>query len=318
MFQKTWKVTLSLTLLAGIIVLLTTVRIEKAKEVSIAVPIYNVIGQFTDLRNWLHWHPLLHKADSSSIQYTAGSSHSKAALHYGKTEFELVSSGPVSIVVTETDQGKTILQSLSAVADSMGRYTKVQWKKSIGLVSWARDKVAGHDDMEMGLNNLKHFVEDPARLYGFPLEIRQVVDTLVITKRAQTTIDQRNQMLQKLYDELLTYARTNGLHSNGIRLGAFRGGANDEMEIMAGIPVDKKVLEANGIYYLHMPRNGRMLVGSYEGPYDKVALLYNAMDRYTIDKSLQKVAQGYEKYFTDPKSSSDSMHMKIEIYYPIF
>jgi effector-binding domain-containing protein len=82
--------------------------------------------------------------------------------------------------------------------------------------------------------------------------------------------------------------------------------------------VDKRMKESDGIKYLRMPRVGRMLVGKYEGDYKNIRQLYHSMEKYLGDKHLKKAALPYEKYFTDPHSATDSLHMKIELYYPIF
>jgi effector-binding domain-containing protein len=66
-----------------------------------------------------------------------------------------------------------------------------------------------------------------------------------------------------------------------------------------------------------MPSHGKMLIGYYQGDYAGLKKLYVAMDNYVFDKHLHIIASPYEKYFTNPQSAQDSMHMKIELHYPI-
>jgi effector-binding domain-containing protein len=66
-----------------------------------------------------------------------------------------------------------------------------------------------------------------------------------------------------------------------------------------------------------VPPKGRAVVGYYEGNYAGLKKLYAAMEKYIYDKHLHPVAAKYEKYLINPHSSADSLHMKIEIYYPI-
>jgi len=82
--------------------------------------------------------------------------------------------------------------------------------------------------------------------------------------------------------------------------------------------LNKRVPEKNGIKYLKMPPIGRMLVGEYDGDYHNIQLLYRSIERYMSDKHLRKVALPYEKYLSDPQSPTDSLHMRMEIYYPIY
>jgi effector-binding domain-containing protein len=67
-----------------------------------------------------------------------------------------------------------------------------------------------------------------------------------------------------------------------------------------------------------MPSKGKMLTGYYEGVYPGLRKLYEAMDRYVTDKRLKLIAVPYERYLTDPRSAADSLHMKIELCYPVF
>ena len=73
-----------------------------------------------------------------------------------------------------------------------------------------------------------------------------------------------------------------------------------------------------GINYLSMPASGRMLTAHYKGPYSKLNQVYTVMEKYIRDNTLQKVAICYEKYYTHPQSNEDSLHMEIEVLYPIF
>ena len=60
-----------------------------------------------------------------------------------------------------------------------------------------------------------------------------------------------------------------------------------------------------------------MLVGLYEGPYQGIGKLYQAMDRFAKSRHFSHVPSQYEKYMTNLISSEDSLHMKIEIHYAI-
>ena len=196
--------------------------------------------------------------------------------------------------------------------------TNLSWTKSIPLSSWLREKLHGSNEMRNGLEKLKKNSEDPEFAYGFPIYIGPVADTLVITKKTIAPREQVVPALKNLFGELKAYAAENRILTAPYRMAAFNYHGNGEVEIMAGIPAENKAPEMNGINYLKMPRGGRMLVGKYEGPYTSLHNLYSAMEQFRIDRALQGIAVKYEKYLTDPVTHEDSLHMKIEIYYPIF
>ena len=294
------------------------IPVEIKKEITIESSIVNVSGQVTDLRNWKHWYPFFEEKDTSSLHYSYSTTTVNSFLHFDKHQYTIVNVNAAAITIKEETDGRAIYQSLTAEPDSFGRFTHVRWIKAITPFIWLKERFSLTREMRTGLNNLKIFMEDPNQLYGFPIEIRPTADTLVIIKEAVISKKDAHITLQGLYSDLHQYILSNNINSNGQRMAGFVTMENYKMKVTAGVPVNKKVPEKNGISYLRMPASGRMLVGKFEGAYQNINQLYNAMDRYIADKSLRKVALSYEKYLTDPQSSLDSLHMKIEVYFPIY
>jgi hypothetical protein len=87
---------------------------------------------------------------------------------------------------------------------------------------------------------------------------------------------------------------------------------------VVGIPVSSRRPEKGGIQFLKLPAQGRLLVGSYEGPDSIMSRLYQAMDKYVLDKELKKVAVSFEKKhrkFFEVDEPGRSVH---ELVYPIY
>jgi effector-binding domain-containing protein len=172
--------------------------------------------------------------------------------------------------------------------------------------------------MDSSLANLKAFMENPVQFYGFPIELRPIADTLLLFKK--TTISKKDLIatLQKNYTDLRNYAKENDIPISNNRIAGFIEVPNNQVQMITCIPVDKRAADKNDISYMTMPVKGRMVVGSFEGDYNNIHQIYRSIDRYMTDNSLQKVTIPYEKYYTDPKSAQDSLHMKIEVCFPIF
>ena len=313
---KLWVIITGLLVLLIGFLLIGPVSFNIKKRITINASIFNVVDQFTELHNWKHWHPGLIGKDSSTFNYSKITRGINSSLSVLKQKYTITSVNSEGISIEEEVNGDKIYQSISAFPDSFNTITHVTWIKVASFSNWIKEKFNRGNEMENGLKNLKSYIEDPEKFYGFHIEIESVSDTLLVTKKAMASKDKIIPTLRNLYTDLNQYLQENKMN-HAERMAGFNLRENDSVEIMAGITVERKEPEKNGIAYMQMPR-GRMLVGDYQGPYDKISQLYIAMNQYLVDKELKRVAMIYEKYFTDPHSKEDSAHMKIKIYYPIY
>jgi effector-binding domain-containing protein len=284
-------------------------------EAKVALPINEISPQITDFRNWVKWYPGLADEDTTQISF----SHADSMVKAGNLELRKSTLSPAAVNLLVRQGSLYSFQTIQLFPDSFGFATKVNWTEQLTPVNWIKYKFGMSSTSGSGLREFKKFADDPSRFFGFPIEIRPVPDPLVITKRKRVLKSQQFICLRNLYDDLFQFARNNHLlsDSNTTRLGAFNPAGNDSVDVMAGIPVAEKTATANGISYLEMPKNGKMLVGYYEGPYNGIRNLYTAMLKYVMLRTLTHVAAPFEKYLTRPKNAEDSLHMKIELYVPI-
>jgi effector-binding domain-containing protein len=319
MKKRTWILIVCLILVVTSFFLWAPITFSIKREIIIRAPIYNVAGKLTDLRNWKQWYPALKTTDSSSFIHSRSTTQINSFLQAGDHVYTILNSSPAYILIRdEKKNGNKEYHSLYTFPDSLGSATRVIWIKSVSPFIWLRDKFHSDENMRIGLTSLKKSLEDPSEFYGFPIAIGPVTDTIVATKTAIANEADKISTLHRLYSEIYQYLQKNNITAGNIRIANFSIGSPGQLKISAGIPVTKKGPEENGIAYLQMPRGGKMLVGKYEGPYSGLNKLYTAMEKYVTDKQLHKVALQYERYLTDPSSANDSLHMRIEIFYPIY
>ncbi len=290
------------------------------KQISIKASIIDVAKQITDLRNWPHWNTTLKKQDTSLFQFSNSTNNVNSFLRFNNREYRIIQQNAVFVVVRENNEKeKPVYHSLYAFPDSFGRSTNILWIKNVSPFTWLKEKIKPSGKVEADLNSLKNFMEDPQQFYGFNIHVGPVVDSLVITKSATSLKTNVPRTISGLYKNIFEYAKENNIYvpENFPRMANFYPINKDSVKIMAGISVNKKAPNKNGITFLEMPSHGKMLIGEYEGDYAGLKKLYAAMNKYFTDKRLQLIAAPYEKYLTDPQSAQDSLHMKIEIYYPI-
>jgi effector-binding domain-containing protein len=307
-----------LVVLTGLL-LFTPPVFKLSKEIIIPVPINHISPQFTDLRHWKNWFPELKDKDSTTLLFTPATSRAGATLRSGSTQYSILRSNLVSITVKEERGVGVSYHLITALPDSIASITRVKWVNWVSALPWLIEKLRPTSKLEAGLASLQDYETDPKEYYGFPISVERVVDTLVLTKKATVRKTELTSSLSSLYQELLDYGRAKnlGVSPDGPRMATFYYEAKDSLHLAVGIPVIRRAPSQDGMDFLEMPARGKMLVGQYEGPYSGLPDLYRAMRSYVADKGMKVVGAIYEKYLTMPRTASDSLHMKIELHYPV-
>jgi hypothetical protein len=173
--------------------------------------------------------------------------------------------------------------------------------------------------MEQGLKSLKAYLENPVKLYGFTIGIHPVIDTLILTKRAIVSRDKVKEKWAALEKELVAYLLDNRILRGEVDIYyGTEAVSSDSLAAVVGIPVSSRRPEKEGMQFLKLPAQGRLLVGSYEGPDSVMPRLYQAMDKYVLDKELKKVAVPFEKKHRKFFESDEPGRSVYELVYPIY
>jgi len=286
--------------------------------IPISRPIDEVAIQFTDLKNWPHWHPDLAGKNPDSLHYSLSTEEVNSFIRTAGPQFTLTAVNPAGIVYKEKFNNKITHHSLLATSDSLGRTTRVSGTSFVNAWEWLKEKISPQNKLKKELQSLKIFLENPLTFYGFPIHIEPVSDTLIMTFQKIIPRGETNLPFQQVYQELTDYARINKLIYKPYRYLSVKGIDNHNFQLAMGIPVNKKVKAAKNIRFLEMPRGGRLLVGSTTGSPSGIRKLYAAMEGYMKDKGLKRVADPLEKYEHFPLSAADSLHIKVEVQIPIY
>ena len=285
---------------------------------SISRPIDEVAIQFTNLKNWPHWHPDLAAKNPDSLHYSLSTEEVNSFIRTAGPQFTLTAVNPAGIVYEERFNNKITYHSLLATSDSLGRTTRVSGVLFVNAWDWLKEKMSPQNKLKKELQSLKIFLENPLTFYGFPIHIEPVSDTLIMTLQKIIPSGETNLPFQQVYQELTDYARINKLIYKPYRYLSVKGIDNHNVQLAMGIPVNKKVRAAKDIRFLEMPGGGRLLVGSTTGSASRIRELYAAMERYMKDKGLKRVADPLEKYEHFPLSAEDSLHIHVEVQIPIY
>lgn len=303
---KLFLIGASVLILLSALLFFGPLQFDKEHQVTIGIAIDEVSPQITQISNWAHWFGGVKKMDSSGF-------------YFKEKKYTLIQAGPTNVLVKEEGTGNTAYHYFTAFSDSSGHATHVTWVRGERPFYWIKNKLDPSREMDSVLQNLKTYLEDPLKYYGFRLFFSPVIDTLVITQRAITSKINKLRTLAGLYANLRNYANSHDIPQsvNEPRMAYFYPVGKDSLQIWAGMAVNSRKSPSGGIEYLVMPKTGKTLIGLYEGPYSGLGKLYDAMDRFAKSRNLNRVPSQYEKYLTDPSSPGDSLHMKIEIHYAI-
>ena len=300
-----------LIILAGLWIL--PVRLSKSEEVLVALPINEVSPLLTNLHQWMNWYtPLQDKKGATATI-------SDSLLIFPDYSIKRIAWGPTRIEVREQKGKQQQDYTIDLLPDSFGFATKLILVQQINAGEWIRKRLGLGNKSASPIACFKQFADDPKRIFGFDMKVKQVTDTLVMTKRVMAANKDQMTTLCKLFDQLRLFAKEHhaDLDSHSRPMASFSPAGPDSTTVMAGLPVTQKGSPGPDITYMEMPAKGKMLIGYYTGPYSGIAGLYSQMYHYARRNNLSMVAAVFEKYWTAPPCEGDSLHMTIELFFPI-
>jgi effector-binding domain-containing protein len=284
---------------------------------TIKTPMFDLSGLLTDLNNWKKWDTsFFNKDDSVSIVNSPGVKQSHAVDLQGRERMKLTVINPAFLLIEQNGVSSQVITMQTA---PQNQYTDVQWITKKAGWQWLRDKVTGNDEISPALNNLRKFAENTADLYGFPIRMTKVIDPVFCTKRVVVQSANFKYHIPELLADLHRFMAANKMTASKdyyyVSSSPLMG---DKTELGVGIPVQSFPHARDGFEILELPVDGHLLIGSYKGLRSEIQHLYNAMDKFVLDKHLSKVAQPMELYTDEPAAPDQKGSITMQIVYPIY
>jgi hypothetical protein len=165
------------------------------------------------------------------------------------------------------------------------------------------------------VRELRSYLEDNTRFYGYPITTQTLVDSFFLTKKQDVPSQDLFAALPSMFKELEDYARTNSCHVIAQNISFFPLG-HDSVSLMAGLNIDKSI-EGNANYnFRQVPSTLGLVVGRYEGRFGLRTGIYTAIERFITDHALAKRGLPYERYHS-AFPVSDSSIIKIDLMFPV-
>jgi effector-binding domain-containing protein len=162
---------------------------------------------------------------------------------------------------------------------------------------------------------LKSYLEDNRRFYGFSIELKAATDTLFVTKRQDLPAAALFTALPGMQQELEAYAKQNNCRILAKNM-SFTALGHDSLSVMVGLNIDK-IIAGDYIYnFRQLPGRAALATGYYTGPFRNRTAVYQAMEKYLKDHQLAKRALPYETY-SSPFPEADTSTIQIALSYPV-
>lgn len=307
--MDTKKIIILASLLALVIVL-SFISFNNARQIIIKAPLYDVAKQINDLNNWKKWYVDLQNDDVN----VSGKFNTDQTL---KTEFytyTLHHITPVAILITKKKSVTTLSSSIELIPINDST-TSVSWKERLNFFEMIKRSINTRHSRKTNLDNLKKLMEDPNNKYGFFIKIVPVKDILILTAETKLIDNTSTHTVAFLYNQLETFIKENNLRSEK---NYFYTTQLSDNKIAVGIPVYKQVKNTENIKFLQLPGNGRLVEGIYTGKVADKRSIYNAINSFMLDQHLKQVAQPLEQYNVADTVLNNNEDVNLKIYYPVF
>lgn len=314
MFKKWGVLLILLVLLTGAGFYIFFVPRTYTRQVSVPYTMLKTGEQLYNLKTVAKWYRPFAGAGASN--QTNGS-----VLQSGDYSLEILQPSSVSAILKTGYKGrqKEFLFAATPDSGSMDASVLKLVYKSTLFNHWM-DKGGLEHQAKESLEELKNYMEDTRRFYGYEIEQVTVTDTLFVFQSATVPLTEKREATKKLFEQLIDYADKKKLEYTGVRIFYFTPYANDKIMLFASIGVTHAapVLPGEPYQYKRMPFGKNLLAATYQGPYADVTKVYTALENFKLDHKLSSMAIPFQKFLSEGFDFADDQVVQMKVYYPIF
>ncbi|MEO6358725.1 MAG: hypothetical protein ABIO56_18960 [Ferruginibacter sp.] len=314
------KITIAVAFLITLLLVTYFIPVTEKKELLIASPILRISEQLIHAEKWKKWNiDLKSEAEKNNNKCTILNDFKQHSFTISTPHqsISVISPSGTRFEVSEKRNGASNNYIVSLSADIDNKKTIVTTEKKNSLFTklfWAGKNKLPDDNI---LYPLKKFMETDSLYYGFAIEIKKVVDSIVIVLNRQIPLDQKFLVTPSMLKTLHDYTAVKKISINQPLILQYIGLPNDSISVLTMLSVNKKVPDKDKIRCMKMPVKGRMLVGYFKGKFKDRIQLQVAMQQYILDNNLNSIVGSYEKYLNNKLPESENDAIEIEMYYPI-
>lgn len=135
---------------------------------------------------------------------------------------------------------------------------------------------------------------------SYLVEIKEQPAQPALTIRTRTPARELPNRLGQGYEAVMRYLGEAGGHPAGAPFVAYYNMDMEDLDVEFGFPVDRELPGSGEVQSSQVP-GGRQAVCLYTGPYQELALPYEAINEFLRERGEQPTGTAYEFYLNDPE-----------------
>ncbi len=286
-------------------------------KIEISYSMQTILQQINDAGKLAKWYKPF--GDESYQNINIDAAHHKV---FSKDEFvEIVKANSFAVELNAGNSDRQEKIVFEVILDSLSQFKSFV---TLAYQTTLFHRLSGLNKIEtraeQSLVNLKGYIEDKKRLYGYDIKNIPVTDTSFLYTKKIVRRNEIQQGTKEIFDTLLQVAKEKKAEYNGVRIFHSEALNKDEQELFAAVGVSHRIETNYGdkIHYSMMPYNGNLLSAEYEGPFGNVDKVYNALEQYKDDHKMSSMAIPFQKFLTDGYGFADTQIVKLRVCYPVY
>jgi hypothetical protein len=243
----------------------------------------------------------------------------KDRLEYDNTILKITNITGFSTTCQVVENNKTETLLYTVIPDT-GHYSKVTlaYKTTLWNEFFKTGKTI--QNAIKGLEDLKDYLGDAKKMYGYDVEMTSVTDTAFLFSSKIVPVQNKKTAIKNLYESLIRFAKEKDLGFNGVRIFYILNYGKDSLHLFTSIGItNPESAPMSGPYILkRMPYMGRLLMSYYQGSFGKADAALNALEQFKIDNGMNSMAIPFIKLITEGIEFDDSQIIQARALYPVY
>ncbi|TWI96245.1 hypothetical protein JN11_03979 [Mucilaginibacter frigoritolerans] len=286
------RTSLFILLLFIVIISIGFIPFNQRVLVKINAPYFNCYQQLFIVDGWQKWYPGRKSKKSAII------------LINSQNIFEFTYPGESVLVKKESSNTLSINKvinkqhinySYTVIPDANPLNTNIIVTFKTNLINYISPSQQKVKLVETNVNCFKNYMEDVKQYYGFDLSIGFATEKNIVVKSRMVLSAGIYTAINQMKTELNNFITLKHLEQKGSVIMQFIAKQNDSVQLLMGIPVNKKIASGNGFLYMYIPTT-KTIIADYNGKYQDRKVIYDALEKYQQDKYLHTKIAPFETY----------------------
>ncbi len=172
-------------------------------------------------------------------------------------------------------------------------------------------------NMDTVLRNMVQFLSKLENVYGIPIVRDRLKDTLYVTAKKTFTTKPGIKEVYGLIANIQQYVTKNGATQSGSPIFNITEMDSSHFQLMAGIPVNNQLKEAEGFAMKYMVK-GSFMISEVVGGDAAIKKASQSLQQYFIDFRRTSMAMNFTMLVTDRMLQPDSSKWITKLYQPVY